>query len=552
MHVLRLALGLSLLPAVALAGPADLPSAPETGPDEPESGPEEPAPIINGDLDSRFPAVVSIGASFGNPFHVCTGTMITNRVLLTAGHCGADLPVELIVQVGKGFVGPDLQSVEQEFGFIDYVGHPEYRELVNGPGGHPPFADIGVAVTDQVVDVEPIFFNTEELGNADIGYELLSVGYGTTSSEGGGSGVKRSAEQIVGGYTEDTLRTANNDNPDNGNICSGDSGGPMMDVTDEDRPVIWAVHSYGDPNCAAYSSSTRTDLYVDWVLDRVEEVHDSRDLCDINGYYDNGVCDEDCAADPECEEPAGDDDDDDDGGTSGSGCQSSIASGGAPLLALLLLPLVALRRRGGWSAGALAMVAGLTLSLAPTAALAAKPTLPTLSEKDMEKVRAGKIVLTKTEDASGVTTVNAVTELAAPASELWPIIFSVDHIKKSTGSIKELTSTRDVTAANGDRQLDLSYVLKVGWSEIKYSVNRTFVAADETMSWVLDKTKDSDIEWTEGSYSVYPGSAPGRTLFLYRARIETGKSIPEWLEEDLTESSLKKYLKYLKETAETE
>lgn len=532
---------LALLPAAAFAEP----EAP--GPDDAVQPPDA---IINGDIDERFPAVVSIGASFGSPFHVCTGTMITNRVLLTAAHCGADLPVELIVQLGQAFVGPSLDEVEQQFGFLDYLGHPDYRELSNEPGSLPSLADVGIGILDGAADVDPIFFNTRTLDGDDIGTELLSVGYGTTSGSGGGSGVKRSAEQVIAGYAEDTIRTANADNPDNGQICSGDSGGPMMMVDEEDRPIIWAVHSYGDQNCAAFSSSTMTDMYTDWILDQVEGVHDSRDLCEINGYYDNGVCDEACGADPECEPAAGDDDDDDDdGGANGAGCQSSVSGGHAGLLGLLLLPALALRRRRRTTTLTPLALLGLAL-LIPSLAQAAKPAMPTLSEADQEKVAAGKIVLKKTKDAAGVTTVNAVCELGAPASELWPIIFSVEHIKASSGSVKELTATRDVTAPNGNRELDLSYMLKVGWTEIRYSVKRTFIAAEETMSWVLDKEKETDIEWTEGSYSVYPGSAAGKTLFLYRARIETGKSIPAWLEEDLTESSLKKYLRYLKETAE--
>ncbi len=533
---------LVLLPAGALAEGGASDPAPD------EAGHEAPSAIVNGEIEERFPAVVAVGADFGGPYQVCTATLITDRVFLTAAHCGADLPVEAIVLLGQVFVGPSTAAVEQQYGIDDYIGHPDYRPLDNGQG-LPPLNDIGIGVLDAPADVEPIFFNTRELDEDDIDTELLSVGYSATSGEGGGNGVKRSAVQIVAGFTEDTIRTANSLNPNNGNICSGDSGGPMMQVDADGRGTIWAVHSYGDQNCTVFASSTRTDLFSDWLLDRIEEVHDARDLCAINGLYANDVCDADCEDDPECDPPDAADDDDDDGAT-GAGCRSSLGGGSATWLGLLLPLGLVLRRRRATVLGTTWAGLALVLCLAPSAALAAKPTLPTLSEADMQKVRDGKIVLTKTKDAAGVTTVNAVCELAAPASELWPIIFSVEHIKASSSSIKELVATRDETGADGVRHLDLSYMLKVGWTEIRYSVRRTYVAAEETMSWVLDKTRPADIEWTEGSYSVYPGSAEGRTLFLYRARIETGKSIPAWLEEDLTESSLKKYLKYLKDTAE--
>jgi hypothetical protein len=92
--------------------------------------------------------------------------------------------------------------------------------------------------------------------------------------------------------------------------------------------------------------------------------------------------------------------------------------------------------------------------------------------------------------------------------------------------------------------------LKVGWTEIRYHSAREYRAAEQYLTWVLDKDKPNDIEWTEGSYSTWPGAQPGTTVFLYKARIETGKAIPKWLEEHLTESSLKKYLVYIKDIAE--
>ena len=66
-----LPLVLLLLPSLGLA-------------DEPGDRPDAEDPIVNGDLEDEFPAVVSLGADFGNPFSACTGTLITHRVVLTA------------------------------------------------------------------------------------------------------------------------------------------------------------------------------------------------------------------------------------------------------------------------------------------------------------------------------------------------------------------------------------------------------------------------------------------------------------------------------------
>ena len=536
-----LPLVLLLLPSLGLA-------------DEPGDRPDAEDPIVNGDLEDDFPAVVSLGADFGNPFSACTGTLITHRVVLTAAHCGGDLPVSLITAIGEAFIGPDLANIEQRYGFVDYIGHPGYTEIVNGPNGTLGANDVGVGVLETAADVEPIWFNTEELGSDERDLELLSVGFGTTDAGGGGSGVKRSAPVTIDGFDGDDdqfIISANNTNPNNGGICSGDSGGPMMYQHEDGRWEIWGVHSWGDQNCSQRSGSTRTDLFADWILDRVEEVHDTRDLCEANGKYDDGVCHAFCELeDPDCVVDEGDDDDSANGGGTGcTGCAADQGGGPASLLALLVLLPIVRRRRSFPDMRLLPLLAlGLAL-LVPTSAFAAKPALPELSDADKTKIAEGKVVLKKTELGEGNSIVNAVVELGATPEELWPVLFSVDHMKASSKSIKSLEATRDEFVGK-DRFLDLSYVLKVGWSEIKYSVNRHYTASDDTMRWTLDKTKPADIEWTEGSYSFYPSSTPDKVLFLYRARIVTGKSIPKWLEEDLTESSLKKYIKYLKETAE--
>ena len=188
--------------------------------------------------------------------------------------------------------------------------------------------------------------------------------------------------------------------------------------------------------------------------------------------------------------------------------------------------------------------------LLPAAAQAQRPKLPKLTTKQNSRLDDGKLVLlTDDGGGSGEALVIGVIQIKATPAEIWKVVLSNKHIVKSSKSIKEVTTYKDVTT-NGVRDLRLAYLLKVGWSEIRYHSARKYYASNQYMTWVLDKAKTNDIEWTEGSYSTWPGRKKGQTIFLYKARIETGKAIPKWLEEDLTESSLKKYLVYVKEIAE--
>lgn len=191
----------------------------------------------------------------------------------------------------------------------------------------------------------------------------------------------------------------------------------------------------------------------------------------------------------------------------------------------------------------------LTLFLVPSLASGARPDFPRLSEKQEERLVAGKLVLVAASSGDAGRLVTGVIQIDADHQKIWSILLNNQNIVDSSKAIKEVRTYKDVTTS-GVRDLRLAFLLKVGWSEIRYHTARSFHTASQYMTWVLDKEKTNDIAWTEGSYSTWPGRKPDSTLFLYKARIDTGRAVPEWLEEDLTESSLKRYLLYVQKLAE--
>jgi MYXO-CTERM domain-containing protein len=299
------------------------------------------APVIGGQEESGFPSVVSLGAEFGSStMSMCSGNLITPRIVLTAAHCGDGIPESVIVEVGRAFFGPDIDAYDHAIGFEAYYGHPDYQELTGWDLGAN---DVGVAILNEDAPVQPTFVNHTELTEEDIGRAVKSVGFGVSNaSTGDGSGIKRSADLTLDDLQEQFLVSYATE--DGTTICSGDSGGPQF-IDVEGVWVQAAVHSWADSDCVRYSGSTRTDLVWDWVLDEVEDYHGSRDLCAINGWYDNDICETLCdEPDPDCFVDTGDT-----GGGEGGGGGCACASGGGlgvlawPALLLGLLP--ALRRR---------------------------------------------------------------------------------------------------------------------------------------------------------------------------------------------------------------
>jgi MYXO-CTERM domain-containing protein len=300
------------------------------------AGPAIANPVIAGQEESGFPSVVSLGIEMGDEaYSMCSGNLITPRIVLTAAHCGEGVPESMITSAGRAFFGADINDYEHAVGFVAYRGHPDYQELSGWDLGQN---DVGIGILNEDAPVSPSPVSWRELTLDDIGRPVKSVGFGiSNASTGTGSGIKRSADLTLDQLEEQFMVSYATE--EGTTICSGDSGGPQFIDVDG----VWvqaAVHSWADADCVHYSGSTRTDLVREWVLSEVEAVHGSTDLCWINDWYNDGTCDTHCdLPDPDCSA--------DTGLESPGGCACSAggraARGGA--LGALLLGLGLLVRR---------------------------------------------------------------------------------------------------------------------------------------------------------------------------------------------------------------
>lgn len=274
--------------------------------------------IVNGEdiTDDRFPSAVAIGFEAGQGFRqsTCSASLITSRILLTAGHCTEEyvkygVDEDLIVEFGAAFFGNVVNSAEtKSVGFSAFRNHPGYG---TGPRGEP-LNDIGVIVLEDDAPVRPTWFQAEPLPEQDVvGKPVVSVGYGITSgSSQNSSGIKRFARLRVSRIDGDYLVAVANQNPSNANVCSGDSGGPQYRRTTDGDWVQWGVHSYvftdftnfnQDP-CLSASGSTDVSAFGDWVLRQIQREHGTTDRCEVMAAYGDFVCDLDCTEpDPDCD-----------------------------------------------------------------------------------------------------------------------------------------------------------------------------------------------------------------------------------------------------------
>lgn len=277
-----LAVWMSVLAAVSHAG-------------EPDAG------IVGGQPEPGFDTAVSLGADIlGDRVSLCTANLITTRILLTAAHCTDFIPPELLAAAGRAYVGADIDEAEYALELVDLAVHPDYVELDNDAGTVGEY-DISVVVLAEDAPIRPMWLRLEPITEAAIGAELTSIGFGL--DEANVSGVKRSAVLTLDELDDYFLLSSSYTNPNQANICSGDSGGPQVAQVDG-RWEQWGVHSWGDSACRTRSGSTRVDTSLEWILDQIEAEHGTRDLCIANGYSGDGVCDPICETqgpiDPDC------------------------------------------------------------------------------------------------------------------------------------------------------------------------------------------------------------------------------------------------------------
>jgi hypothetical protein len=214
----------------------------------------------------------------GNPLWRCSGTLISPKLFLTAGHC-TEGPAEHV----EIWFDSDVESG------IPENGYPNEGDVGGTPYTHPQYDpnafylyDLGVVVLDQrvVMDEYGALPELNQLdaydtrrGQQDVWF--TAVGYGLQESFPDAASWKENNQrvrmfstpklnQINGGLVGDYSLLLSN-NAHTGGTCFGDSGGPNFIG---DSNVIAGVTSFGlNGNCAGTGGVYRVDGAddLDWL-----------------------------------------------------------------------------------------------------------------------------------------------------------------------------------------------------------------------------------------------------------------------------------------------
>jgi hypothetical protein len=239
-----------------------------------------PAITTNGTFDGN--AHPNVGALFADwdpevpgPDFLCSGTLISPTVFLTASHCTDFLP-EVGVDPDEVFVSFDPDAATDDGAFIPeaqrldgtYHTHPRYGPHFGDGDRH----DIAVVVLDEPysgatpAELPPANF-LERTKKSLFDQRFTAVGYGDVreiKQKGPNSfffdGARRFVGQSFNQITKVWLKLEMNPLKGSGGTCFGDSGGPhFWGAGDDETNRVVALTVSGDAACR----STDVDYKLD-------------------------------------------------------------------------------------------------------------------------------------------------------------------------------------------------------------------------------------------------------------------------------------------------
>jgi hypothetical protein len=257
------------------------------------------AAITDGELDGDghpFVGIMVAQTEDGIPLWRCSGTMISDTVFLTAGHC-TEAPAahaEIWFDSGPIPLGAGYPAAGDNR-CAGITGYPCTGDASGTPYTHPQYdpnrffyRDLGIVVLDtphpmgaygQLPQQDQLDALKTARGQMDVTF--TAVGYGLQKSFPDAAGWKDVAERTrmvahpklnqinTPGFTGDYSLLLSN-NAKTGGTCFGDSGGPNFIGT---STVLAGVTSFGlNPTCGGTGGVFRVDR--SWSLDWIESFLD--------------------------------------------------------------------------------------------------------------------------------------------------------------------------------------------------------------------------------------------------------------------------------------
>jgi hypothetical protein len=160
---------------------------------------------------------------------LCTGSIISGNVVLTAAHCLENSVLNISVETSNG-----------TFTAASYELAPGYFQ---GAGAIPPSRDAAIITLTQSTGITPI--DVLVSGSPRVGEDAFIGGFGAVDQDNDGGAIPRAGEAVIADVTSNhvVIRFQG----DQAHPCFGDSGGPLV-VERGGAPAVVGVVSASSPS----------------------------------------------------------------------------------------------------------------------------------------------------------------------------------------------------------------------------------------------------------------------------------------------------------------
>ena len=305
----------------------------------PGSDHQTSTPIIGGEVDEDdlYPQVVAIYFQVSmTEGGLCTGTVIHDEWVLTAGHCPID---GYSMEVSRIFFGNDMLDPQATtIGFDECHVHPDYGSMWG-----VPINDVALLHLEEPSPFEPTPIHRDTLDSDAVGELATFIGFGLhdDAPDSQIDGLKRFVDIEIADVYPFDFDVFYYEDPDAG-TSNGDSGGPALFDFGEGPRVI-GVTSWGFDQ---YGVSMAVDAMADWIDTYTGGDSDPWDDDDTAGDDDTMADDDTGDDDVEADDDTGVEVESEVG--AGCSCRSVSSRGSLPLLApiaMLALWMRTLRAR---------------------------------------------------------------------------------------------------------------------------------------------------------------------------------------------------------------
>lgn len=199
---------------------------------------------------------------------LCTGTLISPNVVLTAAHCVSSDFHQMVIIFNQDLdcdpgTSLEVRNVENA---VQYPSWSRNQDKGQNTGDVALVKFSGSVPVD--FEIAQVIQNVNSIQN---GSDVVLAGYGVNDGkDNSGSGKLRQVHVHVGNvhFSDSEIQI---DQKDGVGACHGDSGGPAF-VVNNGVYYLWGITSRGEDGCNSTSIYTRVDYYLPWIKSTISKL----------------------------------------------------------------------------------------------------------------------------------------------------------------------------------------------------------------------------------------------------------------------------------------